>query len=37
LRLAGYPIEIVDLSDNMIKTVRIIPEFYITPVTEAED
>ncbi len=28
LRLAGYPIEIVDLSDNMIKTVRIIPEFY---------
>lgn len=28
LRLAGYPIEIIELSDNMIKTVRIIPEFY---------
>lgn len=37
LRLAGYPIEIVDLSDNMIKTVRIIPEFYVTPTSETED
>lgn len=37
LRLAGYPIEIVDLSDNMIKTVRIIPEFYKTPASEFED
>jgi Mg2+/Co2+ transporter CorB len=28
LRLAGYPIEIIELSDNMIKTVRIIPESF---------
>lgn len=28
LRLAGYPIEIVDISGNMIKTVRIIPSHY---------
>ncbi|WP_137167597.1 HlyC/CorC family transporter [Salinimonas lutimaris] len=28
VRLAGYPIEIVDISENMIKTVRIMPEFF---------
>ncbi len=28
IRLAGYPIEIVDISENMIKTVRILPEYY---------
>lgn len=28
LRLAGYPIEILDMKDNMVKTVRVIPEFY---------
>ena len=27
-RVAGYPMEIVDIKDNMIKTVRIIPEYY---------
>ena len=27
-RLAGYPMEIVDIKDNMIKTVRVMPEFY---------
>ena len=26
VRIAGYPVEIVDVSDNMIKTVRIMPE-----------
>ncbi|SES95207.1 HlyC/CorC family transporter [Thalassotalea agarivorans] len=26
-KIGGYPVEIVDLSDNMIKTVRILPEF----------
>jgi magnesium and cobalt exporter, CNNM family len=26
VRIAGYPVEIVDISDNMIKTVRIVPE-----------
>ncbi|MCW8093038.1 HlyC/CorC family transporter [Alteromonas sp. ASW11-130] len=33
LRLAGYPIEIVDISENKIKTVRIIPEYYL-PTTQ---
>jgi Mg2+/Co2+ transporter CorB len=28
-RIAGYPIEIVDVTDNMIKTVRILPEHHI--------
>ncbi len=27
-RIAGYPIEIVDVNDNMIKTVRILPEHH---------
>ncbi|MBC3766720.1 HlyC/CorC family transporter [Neptunicella marina] len=30
-RLAGYPIEILDISDNMVKTVRIMPERYVPP------
>nr|WP_136252093.1 HlyC/CorC family transporter [Ningiella ruwaisensis] len=37
LRLAGYPIEIVDISGNMIKTVRIIPEFYKDPNQKVEE
>ncbi|WP_158968268.1 HlyC/CorC family transporter [Paraglaciecola sp. L3A3] len=28
LRLAGYPIEIVEMKDNMVKTIRVMPEFY---------
>lgn len=28
VRIAGYPVEIVDVNDNMIKTVRVLPEFY---------
>ncbi|WP_218354577.1 HlyC/CorC family transporter [Alteromonas lipotrueiana] len=28
VRLAGYPIEIVDITENMIKTVRIMPEYF---------
>ncbi len=28
-RIAGYPIEIVDVNDNMIKTVRILPEHHV--------
>lgn len=28
VRLAGYPIEIVDVNENMIKTVRVLPDFY---------
>mgnify|MGYP000483515129 FL=1 len=27
VRIAGYPIEIIDVGDNMIKTVRVMPEF----------
>ena len=37
IRLAGYPIEIVDISENMIKTVRIIPEFYRSPSQKQDD
>ena len=33
LRLAGYPLEIVDVAENMIKTVRIMPQFYYPPRT----
>ncbi|WP_448546658.1 HlyC/CorC family transporter [Thalassotalea fusca] len=29
VRISGYPVEIVDVNDNMIKTVRIMPEYYI--------
>lgn len=29
LRIAGYPIEIVDTSDNMIKTIRVIPDLFV--------
>jgi len=28
LRLAGYPIEVLEMKDNRVKTVRVIPEFY---------
>jgi Mg2+/Co2+ transporter CorB len=28
LRLAGYPIEIMEMKDNMVKTVRIMPEYF---------
>lgn len=28
VRISGYPLEIINVSDNMIKTVRILPEFY---------
>jgi Mg2+/Co2+ transporter CorB len=37
LRLAGYPIEVIELSENMIKTVRIIPEHYVSPNGEGLD
>ncbi|WDE06499.1 DUF21 domain-containing protein [Thalassomonas viridans] len=29
VRIAGYPVEIVDVCDNMIKSVRIMPEYYV--------
>jgi Mg2+/Co2+ transporter CorB len=28
LRLAGYPIEVLEMKDNMVKTVRVMPEYY---------
>jgi len=36
VRIAGYPLEIVEVSDNMIKTVRILPEFYLGKEEEKE-
>lgn len=29
VRIAGYPLEIIEVSENMIKTVRILPELYL--------
>jgi Mg2+/Co2+ transporter CorB len=29
VRIAGYPLEMVEVSDNMIKTVRILPDLYV--------
>lgn len=34
LRLAGYPLEIVEMKDNMIKTVRVMPSLYRTEGTK---
>ncbi len=34
VRIAGYPLEIVEVSDNMIKSVRIISELYVGHVDE---
>jgi Mg2+/Co2+ transporter CorB len=31
LRLAGYPIEILEVSDNMVKLARVIPSLYSPP------
>jgi Mg2+/Co2+ transporter CorB len=28
VRISGYPLEIIEVKDNVIKTVRILPEFY---------
>ncbi len=28
LRIAGYPLEIIEMKDNMVKTVRVMPELY---------
>ena len=37
LRLAGYPIEVLEMRDNMVKTVRVIPEFYRSEETNSSD
>ncbi len=36
VRIAGYPIEIVDVTGSMIKIVRIMPEYFINEETEEE-
>lgn len=37
MRLSGYPIEIVDIQDNKVKTVRVLPHFYATPASETTE
>jgi Mg2+/Co2+ transporter CorB len=37
LRLAGYPIEVLEMRDNMVKTVRVIPEFYRNEETKLSE
>ncbi|MCW8866639.1 MAG: CNNM domain-containing protein [Colwellia sp.] len=36
VRIAGYPVEIVDVTGNMIKTVRVMPEYFISEEVEEE-
>lgn len=36
VRIAGYPIEIVDTSDNRIKTVRVLPEYFVSETPEED-
>ena len=36
VRIAGYPIEVVDVCNNMIKTVRIIPEHFAKEEAEEQ-
>ena len=37
VRLAGYPIELIEISDNKIKLVRVLPEFYHPPKSAYND
>jgi len=36
VRIAGYPIEIVDVSENRIKSVRVMPEYFISEEVEED-
>jgi len=36
VRIAGYPVEIVNVNGNMIKTVRVMPEYFIGEEEESE-
>ena len=36
VRIAGYPIEIVDASENRIKTVRVMPEYFVDEEIDEE-
>jgi Mg2+/Co2+ transporter CorB len=37
LRLAGYPLEILEMKDNRVKTVRIIPEYFRSVEASSSD
>ncbi|WP_404399620.1 HlyC/CorC family transporter [Idiomarina seosinensis] len=37
LRLGGYPVELIEVGDTMIKQVRVLPQFYTSPETKRED
>jgi Mg2+/Co2+ transporter CorB len=37
LRLTGYPIEIIEINDNMIKTVRVMPDYYRDPTDNSNE
>ncbi|MBO1256092.1 HlyC/CorC family transporter [Alteromonas sp. 5E99-2] len=37
VRLDGYPLEIIETTENMIKTVRVMPEYYKTPEAIAKE
>ncbi len=37
LRLAGYPLEIIEMKDNVVKTVRIMPQLYAAPDNNKSD
>lgn len=36
VRLAGYPIEVLEIKDNMVKTVRVMPDFFSIPDKSSE-
>lgn len=37
MRIAGYPIEVVDVAENKIKTLRIMPQHYKKPKKKSHD
>jgi len=36
VRIAGYPVEIVDVSNNRIKTVRVLPEYFSSEAVKSK-
>jgi len=37
IRLAGYPVEIIHVDNNMVQSIRIIPELYTSQEVDEED
>jgi Mg2+/Co2+ transporter CorB len=37
IRLAGYPVEIINVDNNMVQSIRIIPELYTSQDTDEDD